>query len=127
MSVLLDTHIFFWWVTDSLLFPAHYRSIFDRQDETIYVSAVSAWEIAIKVRLGKWSGAAHLVPGLEKLVHDSGLQPLDVSIKQAELAGSLDHMHRDPFDRLLAAQALDLGIPIATVDPALARLGCQIV
>jgi PIN domain nuclease of toxin-antitoxin system len=127
VSVLLDTHVFFWWVTDSTRLSAAHRALFETQDEPVYVSAVSGWKIAIKVKLGKWSGAERLVPGLEGLVRRSGLQPLDLTLAQAEVAGSLDLVHRDPFDRLLAAQALDLGIPIATIDSAMALLGCRVV
>jgi PIN domain nuclease of toxin-antitoxin system len=125
--MLLDTHVFYWWVTDSArLMPAH-RALIALRQEPIFVSAVSGWEIAIKVKIGKWPDAAALLPGLTKLVLDSGLQALDLTLAQSELAGSLDLVHRDPFDRLLAAQAIDLGIPIATVDTALSRLGCQVV
>jgi PIN domain nuclease of toxin-antitoxin system len=127
VSVLLDTHVFFWWGMNSPRLAAHHRALFDNRAEPIYVSSVSAWEIAIKVKLGKWADAAQLVPGLEQLVRDSGLQPLELSIKQAERAGSLELIHRDPFDRLLAAQALDLGIKIATIDKALTQLGCDVV
>ena len=127
MSLLLDTHDFYWWVVDSpRLTPVH-RALFQPRQEPIYVSSVTGWEISIKVKIGKWPDAAPLLPNLTKLVLDSGLQPLDLTLAQSELAGSLDLVHRDPFDRLLAAQAIDLKIPLATVDTALSRLGCQIV
>jgi PIN domain nuclease of toxin-antitoxin system len=127
VSVLLDTHIFFWWVTDPDRLPAAHRPLFADRSSPIFVSAVTGWEIGIKVKLGKWPDAAQLVPGLDDLVRRSGLQALDVTLAQAERAGSLDLVHRDPFDRLLAAQAIDLGIPIATVDRAIASLGCAVV
>ena len=88
---------------------------------------MTGWEIAIKVKIGKWPDATRLVPGLTDLVRRSGFQTLDLTLHQAELAGSLDLVHRDPFDRLLAAQAIDLAIPIATVGTALSRLGCRVV
>lgn len=87
---------------------------------------MTAWEIAIKVKIGKWPEAAPLLPDLESLVVRSGFQVLGVSMNQAERAGTLDLIHRDPFGRLLAAQALDLDIPIRSVDPAFRLLRCKV-
>lgn len=127
MAVLLDTHVAFWAIRGSpLLSPVHRRLIED-QTQPVYVSAVTGWEIAIKVKLGKWPEARSLVPNLTAIVMRDGFQPLDLTLAQAERAGSLDLAHRDPFDRMLAAQALDLDIPIATVDPVLAQFGCRVV
>ena len=127
VSVLLDTHVFYWWVTDSPRLSPIHRALFEAPAQPVYVSAVTGWEIAIKVRLGKWSDAGQLLPDLSGLVVRSGLQPLDLTLAQAELAGTLPLVHRDPFDRLLAAQAIELGIPIATVDSNLAQLGCSVL
>jgi len=91
------------------------------------VSAITGWEIAIKVKLGKWPEAAVLLPGLSEKVVDEGFEILNLTLAQAERAGQLDLVHKDPFDRLLAAQSLLLDMPIATVDPALGLLGCKIV
>ena len=127
MALLLDTHVAFWVIRGSpLLSPVHRRLIEDRS-QPVFISAVTGWEIAIKVKLGKWPEAASLVPNLTTIVARDGFQTLDLTLAQAERAGSLDLIHRDPFDRMLAAQALDLDIPIATVDPALALLGCRVV
>jgi PIN domain nuclease of toxin-antitoxin system len=68
-----------------------------------------------------------LLPGLSEKVMDEGFEVLDLTIAQAERAGQLDLIHKDPFDRLLAAQSLLLDVPIATVDPALAMLGCNVI
>ena len=125
MAVLIDTHVFFWWVTNSSRLRQAHRDIFDRRNEPIYVSAVTGWEIAIKVKLGKWPDAQSLVPGLTDLVGRSGLQMLDLTLVQAERAGLLDLSHRDPFDRLLAAQALDQDLTLLTVDPAFTAFGCR--
>jgi PIN domain nuclease of toxin-antitoxin system len=125
--VLLDTHIFFWFVSKpSRLSVTHQALIADRT-RPMFVSAVSAWEISVKVKLGKWPEAVALLPSMRASVVRAGLQTLDITFEQAELAGSLDLIHRDPFDRLLAAQALSLDLPIVTVDPALQRLGCKVV
>jgi PIN domain nuclease of toxin-antitoxin system len=106
---------------------SRHRQVIRARDETIYVSAVSGWEIAIKVRLGKWPEAAVLLPGLSEKVRAEGFEVLDLTLAQAEKAGLLDLIHKDPFDRLLAAQSLVVGAPIATVDPAIALLGCAVM
>jgi PIN domain nuclease of toxin-antitoxin system len=125
--LLLDTHVFFWWVKQDPRLTSQHRAQLESDDNRVYVSAVTGWEIAIKVKIGKWPEAATLLPGLSEKIEAIGFELLPLTLAQAERAGSLDLVHRDPFDRLLAAQALDLGIPIATVDPAMARLGCSIV
>jgi PIN domain nuclease of toxin-antitoxin system len=127
VSVLLDTHILVWWVTEPAKLTAAQKRIFDGRDQAIFVSAASGWEIAIKVKLGKWQNAAPLLPDLANLIERSGLQQLPISLSQAERAGSLPLFHRDPFDRLLVAQALDLDVPIMTVDPVLEKLGCRVI
>ncbi len=127
MSVLLDTHVFVWWTVDSPLLSTTHRALLKKSSEPVFVSAVSGWEIAIKVKLGKWPSAAPLLPDIDALVMRSGLQPLYLTLAQAERAGTLDLIHRDPFDRMLAAQAIDLDVPLATVDRDIARLGCKVV
>ena len=127
MSLLLDTHVFFWWITeDSRLSVAHSNAL-AQKGSTVYVSAVSAWEIATKVKLGKWPEAAVLVPDLTAKIMSCGFQCLDITLAQAEYAGSLPLVHKDPFDRFLAAQSLMLNVPIATVDPAFQLFGCKVV
>ena len=127
MSVILDTHVFFWWITDHSRLEPQHRQLIEARSEVIYVSAVTGWEIGIKVKIGKWPEAAVLLPGLSEKVMDEGFEVLDLTLAQAERAGQLDLIHKDPFDRLLAAQSLLLDVPIATVDPALAVLGCKVI
>jgi PIN domain nuclease of toxin-antitoxin system len=127
MRVLLDTHIFFWWITNQgQLTPQQWKILAD-DDQPVFVSAVTAWEIAIKVKLGKWNEAASLLTDLEETIRAEGFDVLDFTIAQAKHAGGLDLVHRDPFDRMLAAQALDLDLVLMTADPALALLGCQVI
>jgi PIN domain nuclease of toxin-antitoxin system len=82
----------------------------------------SCWEIAIKVRSGKWSEAEGLVPGIADVLTRARLTPLPVTVPHAEHAGLLDFAHNDPFDRLLAAQALDEGLLLLSVDPVFRRV-----
>lgn len=127
MKCLLDTHIFFWWIANDPRLSEKHRSILTSRDVPVFVSAVSAWEMSIKHKLGKWPEVAVLLPDIASKAIAEGFQTLDVTLAQAERAGQLDLSHRDPFDRLLATQALDLGIPVLTADVALSRLGCTIV
>lgn len=127
VSLILDTHVFFWWITDDPRLALRHREAITREGEAVYLSAVSGWEIGIKVKLGKWPEAAILLPDLASKVRDEGFHALDLTLAQAEMAGQLDLTHKDPFDRLLAAQALQFDWPIATVDTAISRLGCKII
>jgi PIN domain nuclease of toxin-antitoxin system len=127
VSLILDTHVFFWWITDDARLEVRHRRAIETASQAIYVSAVSGWEIGIKVKLGKWPEAAVLLPGLTEKVQGEGFEILDLTLAQAERAGLMELVHKDPFDRLLAAQSLVLDVPIATNDPALALLGCRVV
>jgi len=127
VSFILDTHVFFWWITDDARLEGRHRQVIDARNETIYVSAVTGWEIGIKVKLGKWPEAAVLVPGLSEKVIAEGFEVLDLTLAQADRAGLLELVHKDPFDRMIAAQSLDLDLPVATSDPAIALFGCRVV
>jgi PIN domain nuclease of toxin-antitoxin system len=125
VNVLLDTHMIYWVLAEpEKLHPRHLAMI--ETSNQRFVSAVSAWEIATKVRLGKWLGAAPLLPDILSKIEAAGFEPLPLTFSQAERAGSLDLSHRDPFDRMLAAQALDLDLRVVTVDPAFRLLGCKV-
>ena len=120
MRAVLDTHVFFWWMKQDPRLAAHHRALIEQDQNEIFVSAVTGWEIAIKVKLGKWPEAAVLLPDLATKIEAAGFELLPLTFQQAERAGSLDLAHRDPFDRMLAAQALDLGLILATIDPGFA-------
>ena len=119
LIVLLDTHVFVWTLTDSPELEASTRKIIESA-ETRFVSAASYWEIATKARLGKWPGVeACILPG-EKLIR-LGYSPLGLDLKSAARAGAFVWEHRDPFDRILVAQAEKKNIPLVSYDVALAR------
>jgi PIN domain nuclease of toxin-antitoxin system len=102
---LLDTHALLWWATRDPGLSAKARRAIAAADNETYVSAASAWEIATKARLGKldWSPSAGTV---RAYVLAQGFLPLPITLEQAERAGDLRLEHRDPFDRMLIAQAL---------------------
>ena len=127
MAYLLDTHVFYWVIRDSPLLATSHRQLLAATGEPVYVSAVSGWEIATKVRLGKWPEAAPLIPGLKNVIEQSGLEHLPLSVAQAERAGGFLVPHKDPFDRLLAAQAIDQGLTLLSADPAMQSFGCRVI
>ena len=125
MRVLLDTHAFLWWVLEDPRLSAGARSVIAAPDTDVVVSAVSAWEIAIKIAIGKLS----LPKGADiaaELAH-SGFLALPVEIEHAENVRSLPPLHRDPFDRLLVAQARVEGLTLVTVDRQLSAYGIAVV
>jgi PIN domain nuclease of toxin-antitoxin system len=127
VSLLLDTHVFFWWMVQDPRLAVFHRTLLEDDANDIYVSAVTGWEIAIKVKLGKWPEAQPLLPDLKTKIFAAGFDIAPVTLAQAEHAGSLSLAHRDPFDRMLAAQAIDLNLSLATSDSVIAILGCRIV
>jgi PIN domain nuclease of toxin-antitoxin system len=106
LQLLLDTHAFLWWLTgDDALSGAAKTAIAD-ENNGIFVSAASAWEIATKHRIGKLSGGAAIVADLDQIILDQGFMELPISLRHGRVAGGLQGPHRDPFDRMLIAQAM---------------------
>jgi PIN domain nuclease of toxin-antitoxin system len=104
MRLLLDTHALLWWVADDARLSARADEVLADEAVEIHVSAASAWEIAIKARAGKLD-AEPLAHGLAAEIERQGFLPLSISLDHAERAGLLPPHHRDPFDRMLIAQA----------------------
>lgn len=121
---LFDTHALIWWWNDNPLLPQVVRRRLIDPTGLVYVSAASAWEVATKVRLGKWAEAEEAFELFEALCDRNGFELLPVSVTHGLLAGSLPAEHRDPFDRMIAAQAIHDELIVITRDPALAKLGC---
>ncbi len=106
MRLLLDTHALLWWLSaDKALTPLADATI-RSPDNEVFVSAVSALEVAIKYRIGKLPQFGDLVAQFAEMMAQEGFKPLAVEILHGIEAGRLDFPHRDPFDRLLIAQAL---------------------
>lgn len=118
MRVLLDTHALLWWFTnDERLSPKARETIAD-EGTIILVSAASAWEIATKHRLGKLAEAEDAVSRFDELVAADGFQHLPITHFHCIRAGQYAVEHRDPFDRMLAAQSELEGVPLISIDPA---------
>lgn len=106
MRLLLDTHAFLWWLAgDDALSAAAKAAIADAGNE-ILVSAASSWEIATKYRIGKLPGVAAIIADLDRTISDQGFAGLPISLRHGQVAGTLPGRHRDPFDRMLIAQAM---------------------
>ncbi|NDV62057.1 type II toxin-antitoxin system VapC family toxin [Puniceicoccales bacterium CK1056] len=118
MNLLLDTCAALWWWQDSPSLSVKARECVTNSRNTIYFSSVSAMELSTKVRLGKLALSGQLARNLGAAVASSGWQELALSINEAQQAGGLEWPHRDPFDRLLAAQALHNKLTLLTCDSA---------
>ena len=106
MRLLLDTHALLWWLAgDESLSPEARTAIAD-EATAVHVSAASAWEITTKHRLGKLPGAQAIVHDLDSVIARQSFDALSISLKHGQAAGALPGPHRDPFDRMLIAQAM---------------------
>lgn len=105
MRLLLDTHALLWWFSDDTALPASSRKLLGRPESTVFVSAVSAWEISTKFRLGKLPSALDLIQDFEGYLAREGFNTLPLSSVQGVRAGLLPGPLKDPFDRMLIAQS----------------------
>ncbi len=122
-TVLLDTHALVWAAGAPERLGTAAAALLRDPTTDVLVSAASAWEVATKVRLGRFPEAEILVAQFDSTVRTLGARPLPISAAHALRAGSLRWDHRDPFDRMLAAQALLEHATLLTVDPAFGALG----
>ncbi len=106
MRLLLDTHAFIWWLSDNKLLSAPAHEAVAEPANVVFVSAASAWEIATKRRIGKLPLANRLVGKLGRVLAREQFLELPIALAHAEIAGALPGAHRDPFDRMLIAQAI---------------------
>lgn len=125
MRVLVDTHAFLWWLAGNPKLPETARHVIDDPDNDILVSAASAWEITTKHRLGRLPGAGVVAGDVMAAIEDHGFQPLAITVAHAERAGRLSGSHRDPFDRMLIAQALAHDLPLVSNESLFDRYGVR--
>lgn len=119
MTVLLDTHVVLWATLNPGELSQTATKIISDESNVLLVSSVSAWEIANKVRIGKLPHAEALERNFMERMAEAGYTLLPLSIEVALRAGRLAGVHRDPSDRMIAAQALALDIPVISIDPKL--------
>ncbi len=120
VRLLLDTHAFIWRAVDPVRLSGDVNEAIGDPDNDVLISAVSAWEIATKHRLGKLTAGAVIVSTFGQQVRTLRASELPVTIEHGLAAGAFDAAHRDPFDRMLAAQAMIEGAVLVTADRAFA-------
>ena len=127
MRLLLDTHVMLWALLRSRELAKNAANALRSAENDVFVSAASAWEVAIKSAAGKLRLPGAPQDWLPGALRVSGFESLDIRIEHALAAGALPDLHRDPFDRLLVAQALAEGLVIVTRDPRLAEYGAPVL
>ncbi len=115
MRLLLDTHVFLWWLADDKRLTTGEREAIRDPENDVYLSAASVWEIVIKQGLGRLRTPEPASAAALRL----GLQPLPITFEHAEATAALAPLHNDPFDRLLIAQAKVESLTLASHDPAI--------
>jgi PIN domain nuclease of toxin-antitoxin system len=126
MRGLLDTHTFLWWDSSSSRLSSPVRSFLSNPANDVLLSVVSVWEILIKLRLGKLTVRAPL-PTILTQQQSRGIQILPVTLDHVMAVGTLPAAHKDPFDRLLIAQANIEGAVLLSADPVFAQYPVQVL
>jgi PIN domain nuclease of toxin-antitoxin system len=116
MRLLLDTHTIVWVMNDNRQLSQAARSAIASPRNPVYASAASIWEVSTKFRLGKFADAALLVDNPRKVLDSLEIEVISISLEHANLAGAFGHPHKDPFDRMLAAQALLERLTLVSAD-----------
>ena len=125
MRVLLDTHALIWWLAGDKALSARARRTIADEDNDIFVSAASAWEVSTKVRIGKLAGAGPLAVDFAREIRQQKFLALPISLEHAQVAGALPGEHRDPFDRMLVAQAREEKMALISNDRMFDAFGVQ--
>ena len=127
MRLLIDTHVLIWWVNDLSKLPQHIQDILVDSGNEVFVSPVVPWEIAMKVHARKLSFDTQFLADFDNRIRALAFTPLPLTSAHAVAAGQLTGRHKDPFDRMLVAQAHVEQLALVTRDPALAGLGAQVI
>lgn len=122
MRILLDSQVALWWLEDSASLGTRCRDVIEQADE-VYFSVATPWELGIKRALGKLT----MPDGLAGALVASGFVPLDISVEHAELAPALPPHHRDPFDRMLVAQARIEALALVSADGSFAAYDVEVI
>ena len=127
MRLLLDTHTLIWWIAATDRLGETVDRLLQDPDNDVQVSVVSAWEIAVKVQRGKLQFDGAFLDAFDARVAQLGWRTLPILTAHAIAAARLPGSHKDPFDRLIAAQARLEGLTVATVDRDIAALGATVI
>ena len=123
MNLSLDTHVLLWWLADDPLLAASARRAIMNSRNLVIVSAVVIWEIRIKQAIGK----IEIDPSFFEVIRQQGFEMLSITAEHAYAVGDLPVHHRDPFDRMIIAQAQLEGLTIATHDPLFTQYGISVL
>ena len=123
MRLLLDTHTFLWWLAGNMRLSMKGRLAIEDAGSDVIVSAASAWEITTKHRIGKLPEASAVAQDAAGAIASQGFEELPVTVADAERAGRLPGPHRDPFDRMLIAQAIRRDLTILSIDEVFDQYG----
>ena len=127
MRFLLDTHALLWWLTDDPKLSPPAKTVIADEANVVLISAATAWEIATKYRLGKLDVAADAVTRFNELIEADGFEHLPVTYLHALKAAGYELEHRDPFDRMLAAQSALESATLISCDPAFKAFGTDVL
>ena len=127
MRLLLDTHALLWWWKNDMALSVSARTAMADPTNDVFVSAATAWEIATKVRKGQLPEAREGIATFAEDVERDGFRHLAVQSRHGLRGGSLPGAHKDPFDRLIAAQALIEGMTVVTREREIAGFGCEVL
>ena len=125
MRLLLDTHTFIWWFQGSKRLPPGPRQAIENEENEVLISAASAWEIATKHRLKKLAGVDALASDIAGAIADQDFEGLPITVDEAVRSGALPGRHRDPFDRMLIAQALVHDLVLVSRESLFDRYGVR--
>lgn len=127
MKAILDTHTFLWWNMDDPQLSEAARQFITDGSNTLFLSAASAWEIAIKCARGRLSLPEPPQEYIPARMQSQHIQSLSIQVSHALRVFQLPDLHQDPFDRLLVAQSQMEKLPIITADAAFARYGVEVI
>jgi PIN domain nuclease of toxin-antitoxin system len=125
VRLLLDTHAFLWWVEDAPSLPRKARAAIADPGNECFLSLVSSWEMSIKLSLGKLKLPGVIERFIPQQLAENGLHQLPIDFRHVARVAGLAFHHRDPFDRLLAAQAIEEDLAIVSADRIFARYGVR--
>lgn len=127
MNLLLDTHIFLWFVTDDSKLSTSLKDLIEDEDNVIYLSVASLWEMSIKYNLGKLTLVPSYQEFVEREVRETNLNLLAIELEHLMINATLPRHHGDPFDRIIIAQSMAENIPIITVDPVFHQYSINLI
>ena len=127
MKILLDTHVFLWAISDDTRLSASYRELFVDSANDLFLSVASVWEVSIKAGLGKLLLPGLAAPYLAKHMDRNRVQMLGIQLAHLTELEQLPPLHRDPFDRMIAAQARSEAMAVMSADRKLAMYGVRVL